>query len=740
MALILFSSFEHVEGSVIDQLDEYVGLSPRQKGVVLVNELGCVSCHASSQNHFKPRRGPDLSGLGSRVKVGWLKGFLKAPHHASSGNVHLDFPAVFEGSESLSRSEIENALINYLISNTSTESDHEKEVEGSVEKGDALFHSTGCVVCHGSSSKEHGAAWIQSVGKKFHPSALHAFLLDPLKTRPDARMPDMHLTHDEASDLTAFIMKDAASGVIQTWAPQPAEEERDKRLFGQLNCNACHNIEGRGVAVSVPGLEEVRLDHGCLSTQAGAWPQFTLSEQQRTWIQLALRSENQWIPSERIQLQLAQFNCFACHERDGIGGVSPEDDPYFTSVDPNLGEQGRTPPRLDGVGAKLNPVWMRKILVQGAKSRPYMKTRMPRFGAGVLDELMDLFATVDSKLSLDEIEMPRLNDTRRAGRDLAGTKGMACITCHSFKGTQTGAMAAVDMSIIGQRLTREWFHHYLAEPQRFSSGTLMPDFWPEGHSTKPDILDGNAQKQIEALWVYLADGYSLGAPAGLHREPMRLVADGQEAVMLRRAYPNVGKRGIGVGLPHGHNYVFNADKLGLAMLWKGEFADPAGVWLSQGHGRVRPLVRSQISFPVQPQWQILNSKTAPWPDIENRQPEQKFQGYRLDAQRVPTFLYEIDGAHIEDAIKEMESEGQWTLARTLRIQNNDNTENLFFRVAVAEKIHTLEQSQFQVGDELKITMTGDIEGYVVNGADGDELRIEIHRTSGLKSITLNYQF
>ena len=740
MALILFSSFEHVEGRVIDQLDESVGLSPQQKGVVLMNELGCVSCHSSSQNHFKPRRGPDLSGLGSRVKVDWLKGFLKAPYNASTGSAHLDFPIEFEGSESLSRSEIENALVDYLISTAPTESDHANEGEGSAEKGDALFHSTGCVVCHGASSTEQGAAWIRSVRHKFHPDALHALLLDPLKTRPDARMPDMHLTHDEASDLTAFIMNAVDSGAIQTLVPQPAEEERGGRLFGQLNCNACHDLEGQDVAVSVPDLEAVRLDHGCLTAQAGAWPQFTLSEQQKTWIRLALQSEIQWTPSERIKMQMAQFNCYACHERDGIGGVTEDLNASFASEDPNLGEQGRLPPHLDGVGAKLNVTWLRKILVQGAVSRPYMKTRMPRFGAGILDNLIDLFVQADAKRPLPDIQMPNENDSRRAGRDLAGTKVMACITCHAFKGTKSGAMAAVDMALMGQRLTPEWFHHYLAQPQQFSPGTLMPDFWPGGHSTQPEILDGNTQKQIQALWVYLSDGYSLGNPEGLHREPMRLVASNQQAVMLRRSYPGVGKRGIGVGLPQGFNYVFHAEQMGLSMLWKGEFGDPAGVWLSQGHGNVRPLARDQIRFPNQPQWQMLSSADAPWFVAEKRPVGQAFKGYRLDKQRRPTFLYEVDGNRIEDTFKEVLLEGQWSLKRNIQIQSSLSIDHLIFRAAVAGNIQPLGQSRFQVGEGLTVAVEQGGELLFIDGPDEDEVRVKFEADSKVNRLTLNYQF
>ena len=61
--------------------------------------------------------------------------------------------------------------------------------------------------------------------------------------------------------------------------------------------------------------------------------------------------------------------------------------------------------------------------------------------------------------------------------------------------------------------------------------------------------------------------------------------------MLRRSYPGIGKRGIGVGYPGGVNLAFDAEQMRLAMIWKGKFLDPGGVWTGQGHGTARPMER-----------------------------------------------------------------------------------------------------------------------------------------------------
>ena len=71
------------------------------------------------------------------------------------------------------------------------------------------------------------------------------------------------------------------------------------------------------------------------------------------------------------------FNCYACHSREQIGGPEEELNKSFTTTQPEMGDEARIPPPLDGVGAKLNPEYFKQILDKGAHDRPYMQTQMP---------------------------------------------------------------------------------------------------------------------------------------------------------------------------------------------------------------------------------------------------------------------------------------------------------------------------------------------------------------------------
>ena len=64
----------------------------------------------------------------------------------------------------------------------------------------------------------------------------------------------------------------------------------------------------------------------------------------------------------------------------------------------------------------------------------------------------------------------------------------------------------------GKRLRPEWFKRFMLDPYAFKPGTLMPKFYPDGKSTRPEIADGDVDKQIDGMWHYLAKGRTVRKP------------------------------------------------------------------------------------------------------------------------------------------------------------------------------------------------------------------------------------
>ena len=113
-------------------------------------------------------------------------------------------------------------------------------------------------------------------------------------------------------------------------------------------------------------------------------------------------------PADDAALALARFNCTACHERDGSGGLTPE---YINRL--GTGEDGAselvTPPSLTQVTAKLTEKALRGVLEGDERSRPWMSLQMPHFGKQRVADLPVQLAALDAtKLDARAPKRPRI--------------------------------------------------------------------------------------------------------------------------------------------------------------------------------------------------------------------------------------------------------------------------------------------------------------------------------------------
>ena len=255
---------------------------------------------------------------------------------------------------------------------------------------------------------------------------------------------------------------------------------------------------------------------------------------------------------------------------------------------------------------------------------------------------------------------------------------------------------------------------------------------------RKDILAGNADQQIEALWQYLLDGRQARTPRGLIREPIELLAT-DEAVMLRRSYSGIGKRGIGVGYPGQVNLALDAEQMRLAMIWKGKFAETGGVWRGQGHGNVRTLGSDLIRFAPGPE---LDDATNPWILEKGRPAQHQFKGYDLDNLQRPTFRYRFDNVDVEDFpidVKDAKSGGV-LIRRTLTFTSEQGRKNVAFRAAVDKNIVPEGNGTFLIGKTLRIRIDDNHEGQITETVAGKQLRIPLDVPKGKSMLVLEYKW
>jgi hypothetical protein len=331
-------------------------------------------------------------------------------------------------------------------------------------------------------------------------------------------------------------------------------------------------------------------------------------------------------PAELATLTLEALNCLACHDREGRGGPDAARKAYFLG-DHNLGDTGRYPPPLTGMGRKLQPDWLAKVLTGEFRVRPYLQTKMPIYGAATAS-FGALLAKADEK---KETQLPGGDDT--AGRKLMGTLGgLGCITCHRWGERASLGIQALDLSNLGQRIQPGWFREYVVNPAGYRAGTLMPSFWPEGKAANRDILGGDTDKQIASIYSFAKsangepEGFPVTAGGAFELVPK------ERPIVQRTFMEGVGTHAILVGFPSGVHFAYDGKNARPALAWKGKFFDAYNTWFS----RFAP-------FEKPPGDSIVK-----WPAASTSSAEVRFDGYRLDAQGVPVFLLSVGGVRVEE--------------------------------------------------------------------------------------------
>ena len=661
-------------------------------GRLLLTELSCTACHRTGDELLAPKGGPRLNGAADRLDGDWIRQFLTSPQAAKPGTT---MPDVLAGIAPDERSQAVEALAAFL--QTQHESFPEIKAGGSVplphefwNKGDArrgreLYHRVGCVACHEPDATyetvetkptpldelleqldpdelaEMGlAAAVRAVKsvphadlpKKYARRSLTHFLLNPERTRTNSRMPSLKLTPMEAAHLSAWLLRNRRE-------PDPLDVEVDsklvdagRRLFSELRCAACHSaadVESKP-AKPLAELSPEREDR-CWGPPSNGLPNFALDEAQVEAIRAALAATDV-NRKPTVQEQMLTMNCFACHERDRLGGVGRNRRPYFETVgNVDIGDEGRIPPPLTGVGKKLLPEWTKKVVAGSGDVRPHLQARMPSFSAALTAALPGRLEEEDRQnASTSSFGFTKTDGLEPAGRDLMD---VGCVQCHPFRGDALPGVVGIDLIGVTDRVRPGWFLEFLLNPTALKPRTRMPSFFPGGKSQHPDLLEGDPKRQIAAMWSYLKAGETQPLPAKIEaaRNQDFELTPTDRPLLLRTFMPEAGTHAVAVGFPEGVHFAFDAEHARLAQVWKGRFIDAQGTWFSRFAPPAEPLGDAVVTLPLGPFFAKLGDDDDPWPEPKILKDAMRFDGYRLDASGVPTFLYRIESLSIEDRIE-----------------------------------------------------------------------------------------
>jgi len=668
-------------------------------GAVLISELNCIACHAVNKqqsHHFESRPAPVLFTTHNFGSAAWLKRWLNDPNDLKPGTI---MPDLLHGLDQKDKEHIVDALCHYLVSLTPPLENLEVLI-GDINKGKKLYQTIGCAQCHPPDAKDNGKDLpLGELQHKYNQTQLSEFLLNPLHTRPAGRMPRVPMTQKESGHVTAFLLSRAPLREDAILPKSPAAlnlREEGKVLYQKLGCANCHATRDSNVLpVLSKSLAKLDLAQGCLSAKPpeGA-PHFHLSAKQKKAITTTLNAKPVTLTfKEQAHRRMRQLNCIACHKRDGLGETDPARDQFFTSTGNDLGDEGRLPPLLTGVGAKLTESALHRVLRGEGAVRPYMTTRMPDFGEEHAKFLVRDITAADVRTNVKPT--PREGNENkvgrnRYGRDLIGVKGLNCIACHQLGGHKSLGIQTMDLAHSPRRVRPEWFRDYLINPAAFRPGTRMPSFWPGGRAVSP-IFGHNTERQIDSLWVYLNELEQTRLPEGLEKKDDFELKPDKQPIVFRTFLEGAGTHAIAVGFPLGVHAAFNSESVGWSLVWRSKFLDAESTWDDRFTPLTKPLGTDARSFPSGPSVAAPLKGNMPWPNGGL-----DFRGYRIAKDGTPTMLYRHGKTDIADTLVPLGKE----LYRRMEFDLGEGI--LWVRLAVADVFKSSEAGVWSSANNLTI--------------------------------------
>jgi cytochrome c551/c552 len=475
-------------------------------GRTLFIDYRCGACHVDANGSLLSDNllsGVNLDGIGERRRSGWLKDWIQDPGVLRK---RAKMPAVFRGDDALDQV---SAVVAFLIQGQDKGTDSISEVlEGNAESGQQLYSDLNCVGCHEIGklpAVDENRILLNQVSQKFSFNDLVNFLRNPSEHYPAIQMPDFGLTLREASNLASFLIPGLESNGVESASSEAGLVEKGRELIAQRGCMNCHEglRDEVGGLISKTGIEIANAESGCLSSNVGTQldaPRFELSDEDRRLLRLFLnegdrKSIEREVARESAERYQASIRCSACHgELEGV-------------------------PPLGHFGAKLKASWMSRLFKGETeqKSRTWITARMPAFPA-YADQLALGLSHGHGYSGQPDLHEVRDDALAKTGRQLISpVGGFSCVSCHGvgeLRPTQVFESEGINFALSGARLRKDYFRRWILNPLRIDPLSKMPVYFDEeGISPLYDVLDGDTDRQLNAIWYYLLQGDEMIPPA-----------------------------------------------------------------------------------------------------------------------------------------------------------------------------------------------------------------------------------
>ena len=478
----LFSTSKKYETVSINKSGDY------DRGRTLVNSLGCKGCHqiqpepdpnySSTIQGIRMEQGPNLIGLGSKVKEDWLLSWLKDPYsyHEDTKMPNLritdqeakDIAAYLLADNNRKFDDLNTATVNESVLNEiaaeflsqllrKTQVDERISNMNISEKlnyaGEKLIGHYGCYSCHniaGFEDKKPIGTSLNLEGSKLISKLDFGFWHDEI---PHTKWDWFYNKIDRPE---TFDLIPSENGTVSVKELSPLDKSRMPHY-------GLSEKEIDALVTLIMGMVKDEIPDSKLPEKTPAY--------------LAVSKGERFIHTN---------NCLGCHKIDGEGGA------IWTATAAWLEEvagsensedislvQSFSPPLLNTEGRKVQPDWLLDWFQNVSMIRPHLQVRMPSydFTHEEWNGVIDYFQSKDG-MSLT-YENPH-SFSQVSNSYLAGQKIQeegACINCHfygSMKPRQDALTWAPNLVLTKERLRPEWLIELFNNPQSVIPGTKMP--------------------------------------------------------------------------------------------------------------------------------------------------------------------------------------------------------------------------------------------------------------------------
>jgi len=104
----------------------------------------------------------------------------------------------------------------------------------------------------------------------------------------------------------------------------------------------------------------------------------------------------------------------------------------------------------------------------------------------------------------------------KLGQKLVGKDGgFSCVSCHgvgNMEAMEVFESEGINLAYSGERLLLPYYRRWLRNPLAIDPQSKMPVYFEDDKSPLTEVLDGDADKQIDAIWQYIRLGTKMPPP------------------------------------------------------------------------------------------------------------------------------------------------------------------------------------------------------------------------------------